>query len=528
MQSAEEFKDRSQAIARCFLQTAVIVDDEAFIPQGNDGPASDIITPDRHAHRPANNSVDRKRGPHTLDAGLLVDSFSALGVICGVVSPTDAAMTTMRRADIVILDWRLQRNEPDKSKLALEFLRDLLTGETDQNSLRLVAIYTGEPQLEDIRATVFEQLENLQLIPHDNGTQPEISYRHGRVVFYAKPGVNLPPNLQGRSVSETDFPKRLVDDFASMTSGLLPGIALTSLTAVRENAHKVLDRFSARLDPAFLTHRTCLPRPDDAEQQIVGHLAEELRGLMDNAVAAKAPAGAKAVEDWIRCKDEGSARFTLNTHQLSLEEAVTLAREGLEKTFDSKILSNRERREAHQHLTACFGNPDQCAVDLDRQLAWIMSFRTVHDAPPPTLWLGTVVAGSCTDNDQYLVCMRPRCDCVRLEKETTFLFLPLVEPKKRMDQIVVRIDGGFQKLGIARDPCGWVLRQFDPRAENGPLIAARQSDDSFEFEDTEGRQYTWIGELKPEYAQRIAQTFGAELSRVAINESEWLRRGKKH
>ena len=55
-----------------------------------------------------------------------------------------------------------------------------------------------------------------------------------------------------------DLPERLVQDFAAMTEGLLPGIALTSLTAVREGAHRVLDQFCADLDPAFLAHRACI------------------------------------------------------------------------------------------------------------------------------------------------------------------------------------------------------------------------------------------------------------------------------
>ena len=37
-------------------------------------------------------------------------------------------------------------------------------------------------------------------------------------------------------------------------------------------------------------------------------------------------------------------------------------------------------------------------------------------------------------------------------------------------------------------------------------------------------RFVWQGELKAEFAQRIAQTFTANLSRVAVDESEWLRR----
>ena len=517
MGSMEEFKQTSRRIAQRFLRTAVVVDDEAYIARNDgEGPKGEVLEPGRSSRTSRGDEQNPVgHGPsHTLDAGSLIDSFSSLGVICGVVGPTDAAMTTMRHADIVILDWLLRDGEPQH---ALKLLRDLLTGEEDQNSLRLVAIYTGEARLGNIREAVFSELKNGGLEPHENKneTEMEISYRHGRVVLYAKSEVNLAPALNEQSVSEENLPRRLVDDFASMTAGLLPGIALTSLTAVRESAHKVLDRFSAELDPAFLAHRACLSDPEDAERQMVNHVAEELRGLMDNAVAEESPAGAGAVEGWIQCKGEGVASFTFGSRALDLQQTITLANEGLKA---SELKNN-----AFEHLAAGFSGND--AVELDERLAWIMSFRTVYNAPPPILWLGSIVTLSNADGERHLICMRPRCDCVRLKNETAFFFLPLVGPKKGMNQIVVSIDNTFKRLGIETDPVGWVLRNFEPSTASGPVIATRQEPDGgFEFMDTDNGRYKWRGELKAEYAQRIAQTFGGTLSRVAIDESEWLRR----
>ena len=167
-------------------------------------------------------------------------------------------------------------------------------------------------------------------------------------------------------------------------------------------------------------------------------------------------------------------------------------------------------------------------VGLDERLAWIMSSRTVYSAPLPTLWLGTVVTASQADGERHLICMRPRCDCVRLNEETAFFFLPLVDPKEEMDQIVVSVDDTFERLGIERDPGGWVLRRFKPSTGSGAVTAAkREPDGGFEFTDTSDNRYRWRGELKAEYAQRIAQTFGTTLSRVAIDESEWLRRSAR-
>ena len=299
MELMEDLAIRSRKIAERFLQTAVVVDDEAYMSlPGSDEPPEEINIPGRRSRRPM--SEDRRpvgRGSqHALNARSVIDSFADLGVICGVVGPSLSIMEMVRQADIVVLDWRLKDEDPGFS---LDLLVRLVT-EVHRNSLRLVAFYTGEATLEDIHRDVLDGLEKAGLGPVEDGKGLGISYRHGRVVLYAKPDVNLAVHLQERRVAESDLPERLVEDFSGMTAGLLPSIALTSLTAVRECAHMVLDRFNSELDPAFLAHRSCLSNPEDAERQIVNHVAEELRGLMDNAVAGGSPAGEAAVERWIR------------------------------------------------------------------------------------------------------------------------------------------------------------------------------------------------------------------------------------
>ena len=464
------------------------------------------------------------RGKHSGCRISVMDSFAALGVICGVVGPSQPQMEMMRQADIVVLDWRLKEEDP---KYTLKLLNDLLTGEEDRYSLRLVAIYTGEARLEKIYKSIFHLLEEDGLDPKENGSRTAISYRHGRVVLYAKSSVNLAGHLKERRVSEEKLPNRLVKDFAAMTEGLLPGIALSSLTAVREGAHKVLDRFCAELDPAFLTHRVCLPNPDDAERQIVNHLAEELRGLMDNAVAGQRPAGAEAVEKWVRRSNGEGGCFVFGPKEkkLSLEDRIKLAKEGLAA---SKKLNEKE----FEGLSDGFAG--RKVDDLDERLAWIMSFQTVYNEPAPTLWLGSVVTVMDDGEEQHLICMRPRCDCVRLKTETTFFFLPLVETKKgkqlRDRQLVVRIGKEFVRLGIEIDPCGWVLRKFEPSHDRLTVTATARTEGKerkFDFKDTCERLYRWQGELKAEYAQRIVQDFTTQLSRVPVDESEWIRRMAK-
>lgn len=519
MSSGDEIATGNRALARRFLQTAVVVDDEAYMAlDGEDGPKVEVVEPSRNT-RPSNQDEQNPSyhgASHTLDARSLIGSFSGLGIICGVVGPTNEVRETMRQADIVILDWRLQEDEPD---FTLKLLRDLLTGEAERNSLRLVAIYTGEPGLADISAKIRAELERLELEPEENEANTEIRYRHGRVVLYAKSDMkNLASSLKDRSVAEEDLPGRLVEDFSSMTEGLLPGIALTSLTAVREGAHKVLDRFKAELDPAFLAHMTCLTNPEEAERQIVAHVAEELRGLADEAVAATSPAGKQAAERWIR--NDGRDGFKFGDNQLNLTQAIQLATEGLKA---SSAFSKNSKKKAFEFLSTGFAQPR--AIGLDERLAWIMSFRTLYNAPAPTLWLGSIVTMRQNGNERQLICMRPRCDSVRLNEETSFIFLPLVEPEKKWEiQLVVKLGNDFRRMGVKFKSDSLILRRFKPsRSKHEVVGIKRESNGNFEFTDTLGERYVWRGELKAEYAQRIAQKFAATLSRPAIDESEWLR-----
>ena len=157
------------------------------------------------------------------------------------------------------------------------------------------------------------------------------SYEHCRIVIYAKHGISLASDLENRAISENDIAKRLIEDFANMTNGLLPSIALTSLTAVRENAHKVLDSFSSDLDPALLAHRVCLTSPEDSQQHMVNLLENELQAIMNDATMEMNPANFEAVKDWLDSKFDQDTQFTFGNKELSFDDVTLLLKEGLSK-----------------------------------------------------------------------------------------------------------------------------------------------------------------------------------------------------
>ena len=509
------FSEHCRELAQRFVQTAIVVDDEAFVAP-HDTAVDKVVAPGRQQSNATDaGDAAARSGRHGLDTRAIIEGFAALGVICSAIRPTDPAMSAIRQADIVVLDWRLKADDPE---FALKLLAGILTDELDRNALRLLAVYTGEAELDQIQDAIVAKLEKAGLEP-DASEAGTVTYGHGRVVLYAKPSVNLPPAFRGRETDENKLPRHLVEDFARGTAGLLPGIALVSLTAVRECAHVVLDRFRAELDPAFLAHRACLTDPDDAERQMVNHVAEELRGLMDYAVADQAPAGRRPITQWIgeRAGDPPQP-YQFGDSSLSSEQTVALATEGLERSSLA--------RSKFQFLSSGFNRDD--GQGLDERLAWIITSRTVFNAPPPRLWLGTVVRRNGSEDDGHgslLICLRPRCDSVRLKKKTSFAFLPLGEPEQAQMQLVVRLGKSYQRRGITVDASGWTVHEFKPD-DCGDTVVARKEDSAgaFVFTDAGGCKYEWLGELKAEFAHRVAQTFADTLSRVAVDDSEWLRR----
>ena len=518
-----EFHERCMEIAKRFLQTVVIVDDKAYIRKPAQPPRRPV-PPNRRTLAQASEGESGERGgedDHSLDAGTLVESFSKQGLICAVVAPrpgTDPSSIvapSVKRTDIVILDWRIN---DDSGRNTLLILENILMDD-DGERLRLIAIYTAQQNISKIGLDIIEKFsESRCAFNKDHDDHVELSYRHCRIVIYAKSDIPVVPALKDRSVSESDLPEKLIGDFASMTQGLLPNIALMSFAAIRENVHKVLDRFNAKLDPALLTHRACLPAPDDSQQHMVSQLASELYALMDDAVATHEPAGMEVIKDWLDFSLGPDAPLSLGENKVaSRDETIVL----LESGWDKKKPHTMKKND-FLFLTKGFLNNGDTDHQLDCQMAWMFNFRTVPSVTLPMLRLGSVLSRD--DDKEFFLCMRPRCDSVRLEEETTFLFLPLRKCRGNSIPIVLRAgDDEYKCVEVCTETSLWSLVRFEPDQDRESVLAKR-NDAGFHFTDVCGQQFDWFGELKMEFAQRIVQEFASGLSRVAVIESEWLRR----
>lgn len=544
-----KFHQRCKETAKRFLRTVVVVDDEAYSesvqPPGplkkpnrrTLGKSSPIAAKSTTSASSETEGNTGKIGPNdrarSLGTRILVESFSRQGLICAVVEPrsdtdpSDIVDLSVKRADIVILDWQLN---DDNGQRTLAILESILKKDAGKR-LRLIAIYTGEQRISEIGQIILEKCAESEWKFEGDQHNVELSHRHCRIVIYSKSKLPRGSDLSGRSLSESDLPDALIGDFATMAEGLLPNIALMSLAAIRENVHKVLDRFDAELDPALLTHRACLPVPDDSQLHMVNQLASELHAIMDDAVATGEPAGMDAIKEWLDFSLGADKEVYFGEKiKASRDQTIDLLEKGLETSDVIKDIG-LSKGTGFRLLTRGFSSNENPDHQLDHQLAWMFNFRTVFDAPPPVLQLGTVLRKSNDADLSYFLCMRPKCDSVRLRKKTAFLLLPLplVDPQSNPAQpnsiqLVLRTDGDtYCRVRVCMEATQWSLVNFIPNQEKGSIVA-EGSDSRFYFADEDDARFDWLGELKAEFAQRVAQHFAAGLSRVPINNSEWLRR----
>ena len=69
-----------------------------------------------------------------------------------------------------------------------------------------------------------------------------------------------------------------------------------------------------------------------------------------------------------------------------------------------------------------------------------------------------------------------------------------------------------------------MIRFAPARPSDKQVLARRVKSGRFFKASGTTSKYRWVADLKPEHAQRVANEYAYELSRVGLTESEWLRR----
>lgn len=563
-------RSSSYATAERFLQTVVVVDDNAYVLAGAEevGPATlggeSIQWDDEMTDPDLDQEQSSPPDSEDFDTEVVVDGFADLGMHCAVLAPgpsdlpqdAERLLKLATRADVVILDWVIRsasRLEPGSKEsdaserttlsLLLAVLRkDRQTG----GRVRLVCMYTGQGDTDSILQELESSLRREFTEVEVDHTRLVIDLGASRVVLLRKP--RRVPIPGASTVSAAELPSRVVKEFGEFAAdGLLPEIALESLSAVRDQAHKLLRRFNRDLDPALISHRSATS-PGVAEQFATALIGDELSAIVASSDTVDALADAR-VEAYVESRLEGRDSFPYwrsrgsKESMLSHSEATAVLTKGIDESgkiqgtdrnFDAKI-SRSALLLSGESVTV-----REAAYGIDLRFSALSSlsrdrwFDREHSTAPE-LSLGALVSSLSSKADvsaegetiavpTYWLCMQPLCDGVRLKGVTQFPLLPLKVSKTEDSFDFVVSDGDHY---ATLEPSGLKLREialpaFEPDLDRETVVAS-WSDGSWSFSDADGVAYQWLGHLRADKAHKVLHAVVTTAGRIGIDEYEYLR-----
>lgn len=562
MRSYEEVQD---AAVRRFLQTALVVDDQVVTAErraeertpsqqdavrevaGSD-PLAGRATASRDAsgqersdsaaesestadERPETNdgaATDAdSTNPGDVDVKRLADRFADEGIACGILKPTGEGEAVTRivraaaRADIVVIDWWINDETGDNALEAIE----RTVREEEERARRLIAVYTTQRQLGRIADRIRERLGVEEHDdPHDEPDELRITVGGTRIVILNKGLVTPAAEYAANHVPLDELPGRMITEFREHVEGLVPSIALNALAAARENTHRVLQRLCRELDLGYAGHLLRIEHVEDGAGQLIDALADELRAVIEDDEDTRAAAGEEGIGAWL-----DAPQRAFRTSRIIIDDlfAVNTADPNAinELKARHKLLKQIGEEQFTELLSS--GSDDQLARRSDAEFAMLLSLR--HGWRLPMLQLGTVLLEE-GRRMRYWLCVQPVCDSVRLKHSTPFPMLRLEkwEAYERKQQFHIVVPGPVPgepplRLWAASTP------QDLQNIEVCPTVAAtarfqRDEEGALRLTATDGTSLLWLGQLKPAHAQRVAENLGRWMTRVGLDESEWLRR----
>ncbi len=553
MASISTMDEYSRKAAESFIQSVVFVDDKIYAPEKKADTSEKQVTPPKK-RKPATKSgqVSEKRStpkiyneelagysPHDIQA-----SFAKKSIVCSLhqpqkrhaVSIESATFKLCSAADIVIVDWDLYGDDGVK---ATELIENLVTEslKEDPHQIRLVLVYTDSFNLFDISDRVSEKLSNSMSMPDEidfKDSDKGLAFHtlNARVVILGKPA-SRSDEFTDFEVSEVDLADRAICEFCKLAGGMLQGSILTGLASIRKQSRRILSKFHSGLDGPFLTHRALGIPHEEAFEHIGPLLVDEIEAVLEDCLQ-KPLVNDSVLQNW--CEDywqptEEAKTFVSNELDTT-DFAINFCTKGMgiKDIYDSgnkagieKTIKNLKKNPPKwpspsssnfNLLTSYLSN--ETAGEDQKELSILMSQRTCygHDR---ILKLGTIIRE--TENEErYLLCLQPSCDSVRLSKPSTFIFCILRKASGDKLTHVVRADKNNIELVYKPKIENAVTKVFRPT--KGVVLA---SDLLFKEHGDQKKTFTWIAQLKPKHAQRAAEQFARELSRVGLLESEWLR-----
>ena len=545
---SETVQEYSINAAQSFIQTAVFIDDRIYQPSTVDTGEPKTIAPPTRRPKVSNtatgakdNSTENAKDPPqedtVSDINDIVNSFARKRIVCSMYQPTDAPIEHQMdviaplctAADVVIIDWDLFGDLGDRAlklinRLIIQAIQDV------PEQLRLILVYTQETDLavvvEKITKTINSDIGDV-FQPSTDQSGLTFHTKNSRVTVLGKPGSRRPDSDSDHIVEEKKLACTAVEEFAKLASGIMQAATLLSLAEIRNNSRKILSRFNHDLDAAFLTHRAFGLGTEDALSHIVPLLVSEIESVLEDALPNPLMSD-DVLRDWCRNIWEPGehlpqvyAERGLDYRQIA-EDICTKGFKAASRDYNA--IQNPYNSKKNAEKAGKFLLPSEDS-DANLRFAHFMAGRTFYRQNQKILMLGTILHDR--GQDQYLLCIQPVCDSVRLEERRTFVFVKLhkkgANGVKSVSHVIVKPDNSIVELLYKPNSYECFSKSFVPD-ENLKLIIAKSDDQSeLYFEDICGNKYYWMGQLRTAHAQDAVGRFASNISRIGLTESEWLR-----
>lgn len=523
-----QFEDITQNVVNSFLQNILFIDDNAYLTDKNE--------------------------KETFDAGQISSVFAKNGKLCTIFAPhfekdLSNCMSLFAKSDVIVLDWFLkldtdsvedeeedeEYDEP-RGKYTKGLIKEIILDAKDEK-LKLVIVYTNDG------TKLYDITKEIQSIVSDNVDYKideddcRIYSSNVLILIRAKSngegGNQLKYNkdLQSKIVEYENLPMVISEEFAKFVNGLLSNYALAAISSIRNNTSNILGVFSKDIDSAFLGHYVSIPDCNDAISMLSKIFGTSVTNLIDTSNFD--------IKNWIEYwidKNIKDRQITINKKCINInaDKLKNLAKSS--KTFEEKfndflgIEVNEYSADSYKQETTNLFCSEKSDIS-NYKWAKLVQYNNLFSSPSVhRLTMGTIVKIPKVDEADwdYLLCIQQSCDSVRINKGEirNFLFLPLIRGIKG-EAVVVEEN---KHLIVDSKSYSIELRKFSPTNERDSQITAHliPQDNQYVFTDITGKQYIWVAELKDMFAQHIVSAYASQLSRVGIDNSEWIRLvGKK-
>lgn len=562
------FFESSKLIVQNFLNNVITVDDQlSFGPSEVKVEAIesfddfDLAANDSGLGVVAAPAVQTAPQLHPLDYQELSISFSNKGINCCAYRPdinrdrnldtaAERIMQSSKNTDITILDWQMDDkfvNENGISQvdgsLAISSIRKILSHDKLQHGrLRLIIIYTGVPDLNSISDKIHQVLlsDGYKASSIDNDIKfdnEELKFCHIQVIK--------------KQEDADELTEQAIDLFTKLTIGLLSNATLSAISALRNKTHHILHTFNKNLDPAYFSHILGLmssPKARENAHEIAFDYAaelisEEIKSIIQINNPIKHCLEKARIDSWIDyIHDEETDFFKIKVgDNPAVDISPVRVKKLLNATTTPQIkdilleepaiipaqLKPQDIYETHRIEFKVKGWGDDCHEQLSIIECKRRDGLSLNNEPyEPNVKLGSIIKDV---NENYYVCLQPLCDSVRLKSPTGFIFLKaeVVSAAKGKFTHVIRTKQGEKIKLIIRPKATNIFKFILTPDLSTKTVKSIQIENNYLIEyqnaNNEIEDLTWLGELKNNVAQAIANNLASNISRVGLDTNEWLR-----